>query len=66
MLESFLIKLPAFRHAALLEIDSNTGVFLLGNFLSKFSLKNLSELTLGKDCLELCFWTVAFKTVLTQ
>ena len=24
------------------------------------------KLTLGKDCLELCFWTVAFRTILTQ
>ena len=25
-----------------------------------------SELTLRSDCLDLCFWTVAFKTILTQ
>ena len=25
-----------------------------------------SELALGIDCLRLCFWTVAFKTILTQ
>ena len=25
-----------------------------------------SELNLESDCLELCFWTVAFKTILTQ
>ena len=25
-----------------------------------------SELTLESDCLELCFWTVAFKTILTR
>ena len=24
------------------------------------------KLTLGSDCLELCFWTVTFKTILTQ
>ena len=30
-------------------------------FLRKSVLKDASELTLGSDCLELCFWTVAFK-----
>ena len=33
--------------------------------LRKSILKNASELTLGSDCLELCFWTVAFKTPVT-
>ena len=35
-------------------------------FSRKSILKNASELTLGSDWLELCFWTVAFKTILTQ
>ena len=25
-----------------------------------------SELTLESDCFEVCFWTVAFKTILNQ
>ena len=28
--------------------------------------KAASELTLEIDCVELCFWTVAFKTVVTR
>ena len=40
--------------------------FPVAKFLRKFNLKNASELTLGSDCLELCFWAVAFKTILTQ
>ena len=32
--------------------------------LRKSILTNASELTLGNDCWELCFWTVAFKTPL--
>ena len=35
-------------------------------FSRKSILKNASELTLGSDWLELCFWTVAFKTILTH
>ena len=46
---------------------SNAGVFLLRNLKKKNSiLKNASELTLGSDCVKLCFWTVAFKTILTR
>ena len=33
--------------------------------LRKSVLKNASELTLGSDCWEFCFWTVAFKTPVT-
>ena len=56
----FLIKLPAFRSATLLERDSNTGVFP-GKFLRKYILKNSSELTLGSDCLELLFLDSRFQ-----
>ena len=40
--------------------------FFVLKFLRKFNLKNYSELTLPSDCLKLCYWTVAFKTILTQ
>ena len=40
--------------------------FAVANFLRKSIMKNDSKLTLGNDCLELCFWTVPFKTILTQ
>ena len=47
---------------------SNTGVLLLRNFKNTYFEEHLrtdaSELTLESDCLELCFWTVAFKTIL--
>ena len=39
--------------------------FPAAKFLRKFILKNASELTLRSYCLERCFWTVAFKTILT-
>ena len=37
--------------------------FPVAKVLRKFILKNSSELTLGSDCFELFFWTVAFKTI---
>ena len=36
--------------------------FLRSPLRRKSVLKNASELTLGSDCWEFCFWTVAFKT----
>ena len=42
-------------------IGNNSPVFrngLLGSYFFKW--------TLGDDCLELCFWKVTFKTILTQ
>ena len=40
--------------------------FPVAKFLRKSILKNASELILGSDYLELCFWTFAFKIILTQ
>ena len=40
--------------------------FPVAKFLRKFNLKNASELTLSNDCLELCLWTAASKTILTH
>ena len=41
---------------------------LIGNNFPEFHIRLLGsylfKLTLGSDCLELCFWTVAFKTIL--
>ena len=62
----FLMKLSTFRPETLLERDSNIGVFRLQNFVRTPFLKNSSELNLGNNCLEICFWTVAFKTILAQ
>ena len=43
---------------------------LIGNYCPEFRNGFLDiylfKLTLESDCLELCFWTVAFKTILTQ
>ena len=43
---------------------------LIGNNCPKFRNGTLSsyffKLTSGSDCLELCFWKVAFKAILTQ
>ena len=61
-----LMKLPAFRPETLLERDSNIGVFPVAKFCQNSFLKNSSELNLGSNCLEICFWTVAFKTILAQ
>ena len=44
--------------------------FSPGKFLGTLILKNIcntaSVLTLRTDCLELCFWTVTFKTILAR
>ena len=43
---------------------------LTGNNCPDFRKEDLDsyffKLTLGSDCLELCFWAVVFKTILTQ
>ena len=43
---------------------------LIGNICSEFRNGLLDsyffKLTLGSDCLELCFWRVVFKTILAQ
>ena len=36
------------------------------DFRNKLLNSNLFKLTLGRDCLEPCFCTVAFKSILTQ
>ena len=47
--------------------DSNKDDFLLRNFWGTSILRTAaSGLTLRSDCLNLCFSTVAFKTILTQ
>ena len=48
--------------ATLLKRDAKRGVFLLRNFYETAT----SELTLQSDCLDLCFWNVSSKTILTQ
>ena len=40
--------------------------FLRNIFFKEHLRKAASEVTLRSDCLELCFWNVAFKTILTQ
>ena len=62
----FLMKLPAFRPETLLEKDSKTVCFPFAKLLSRSILKNTSELKLESNCLELCFWAVAFKTINTR
>ena len=56
--------------SALLKRDSNTGVLLCEIFKNTYFEEHLrtaaSELTLEIDYLELCFGTVAFKTILTR
>ena len=44
--------------STLLKRDSKTGVLHMRTAAS--------EMTLESDCLELCFWTVPFKTILTR
>ena len=39
--------------------------FLRNSFLKEHLRTAASELTLRSDCLELCFWAAAFKTILT-
>ena len=58
----FFIKLQIFMTATLLKRDAKRGVFLLRNFYETAT----SELTLHSDCLDLCFWNVSSKTILTQ
>ena len=66
MSKSLLLKLHAFRFSILLEKRLQHGCFPVGKSLRKRILKNAFELTLGSGCLELCLWTVALKTILTQ
>ena len=39
--------------------------FLRNSFLKEHLRTAASELTFRSDCLELCFWAAAFKTILT-
>ena len=69
VLDLFFIKMQTVRPATLLNRDSNVGIFLLRNFEKHLLEEHLrtaaSELTLQSDCLELYFWTIALKTILT-
>ena len=40
--------------------------FLRNSYFEEHLRTAASGLTLQNDCLKLCFWTVAFKTILTQ
>ena len=40
--------------------------FLRNTYFEEHLRAAASELSLRSDCLEICFWTVAFKTSLTQ
>ena len=46
-------------------VGNNRQEFRNGLFDSYF-FKLTSEVEIGKDCLELCFWVVAFNTILTH
>ena len=56
--------------STLLKRDSNTVCYCCEIFKNTYFEEHLrttaSELTLENECLKLCFWTVAFKTILTR
>ena len=58
---NYLIELPMGKLILNHFIGNNCPEFPDGLLDSYFS-----KLTLGSDCLKLCFWTVTFKTILTQ
>ena len=67
---SFFIKFQTFK-AATLKKSLQHRCFSVAKFLWDICFeKHLQtaalKLTLRSDCLELCFWTVPFKTILTQ
>ena len=66
MLESLFNKVACLLACNFIRKRPQHRCFPAAKFLRKSILKNASKLTLGSDCLELCFWAAAFKTILTQ
>ena len=66
----FAICVEAIIYLSLYNLHDCTFNHLIGNNCPEFRNGHLDcyifKLTLGSDCLELCFWIVIFKTILTQ
>ena len=66
VLEPVFDKVACFQPWSLIRKTLQNRCFPAAKFLRKSILKNASELNLGSDYLEFCFWTVAFKIILTE